>query len=384
MPFLETETHTIHYVVDGLATGPTLVLSNSLGADLSMWDWLVPELKTTCRILRYDTRGHGRSSVPAGPYSLDQLGEDVIRLLDALSIDTAFFCGLSLGGLTGQWLGINHPTRFPKLVLCNTAARIGTVVGWSERIEAVQKTGLQAMAPAIVNRWLTDAYREANPALVDSLTAMISRTDPQGYSACCAALRDADLRETILQISVPTLVITGRMDPVTTVADGQYIAEQIPDSLVRILPSAHLSAIETVDAFAHTVLNFLSVSERNRYTLGMTTRRSVLGDAHVDRSIDNTTAFNADFQAFITRYAWGDIWTRPGLPRQSRSLITLAMLIALNRETEFKMHVRAALSNGVTIDELKEVIMQSALYCGLPAANAAFQAAQDVLNEKTA
>jgi 3-oxoadipate enol-lactonase/4-carboxymuconolactone decarboxylase len=381
MPFITTDTHSIHYQVDGLATGPTLLLSNSLGSDLTMWDWLIPHLQPHLTILRYDTRGHGKSAVPDGPYTLDQLGGDVITLLDALNIEKAHFCGISLGGLTGQWLGINYPDRLLKLVVSNTAARLGTVAGWNERIDTVQQTGLTSMDPAIVNRWLTEAYQTANPAIVARLVTMIGQTSPQGYTACCAALRDADLRETIRRIEVPTLVIAGSADPVTTVADGQFLAEQIPTSLLRILPASHLSAVEAADAFAGTLLDFLHVPEPDSYETGMTTRRAVLGDAHVDRSIANMTPFNGDFQDFITRYAWGDIWTRPGLPRHSRSLITLAMLIALNRETEFKMHVRAAFNNGVTVDELKEVIMQSALYCGLPAANAAFQAAQDVVNE---
>jgi 3-oxoadipate enol-lactonase/4-carboxymuconolactone decarboxylase len=384
MPFVRTDTHTLHYQFDGLATGPTLLFSNSLGSDLSMWDWLIPQLKNKFRILRYDTRGHGKSAVPDGPYTLDQLGGDVITLLDALKINTVYFCGLSLGGLTGQWLAINHADRLLKLVVSNTAARIGTVANWNERIDTVLETGLRAMAPPIVNRWLTEAYQSANPTVAEALVAMIGQTSPQGYASCCAALRDADLQPLISQIRVPTLVIAGRADPVTTVADGQFMAEQIPDALLRMLPAAHLSAIEAADAFAAALIAFLPEPEWARYAQGMQTRRAVLGDAHVDRANAQTTLFTVDFQDFITRYAWGDIWTRPGLPRHSRSLITLAMLIALNRETEFKMHVRAAFNNGVTVNELKEVIMQSALYCGLPAANAAFQAAQEIINELAA
>jgi 3-oxoadipate enol-lactonase / 4-carboxymuconolactone decarboxylase len=383
---------TLHYQLDGLADKPVLMLSNSLGSDLSMWDWLLPKLLPHFRILRYDTRGHGQSVVTPEPYTLEQLGTDVIDLLDAFQIDKAYFCGLSLGGLTGQWLGIYHPDRLHKLVVCNTAARVGTVDGWNERIEAVRQTGVVAMAPAILSRWITDGYKQTHPDVEHKLLAMIRRSPAEGYAACCAALRDADLRDQINQITLPTLVITGQYDPVTTVADGQFIGQEVPNALLVQLRSAHLSAVEAVDAFADVLLSFLNVpgmdvpgmdvSATDLFAIGMATRRSVLGDAHVDRANVNTTEFNADFQEFITRYAWGDIWTRPGLSRHSRSLITLAMLIALNRETEFIMHVRAAFNNGVTIDELREVIMQSALYCGLPAANAAFHAAQTVLNEQ--
>ncbi len=368
----------IHYELDGNPNSPTLIFSNSLGSDLTMWDWVLPKLKDQFQILRYDTRGHGQSEVLPGPYTLDQLGQDVIDLLNALHIEKVYFCGLSLGGLTGQWLGIHHPNRLLKLVVCNTAARIGTVEGWNERIAAVQKTGVADMASNILNRWLTADYCQANPDVEQTLLAMISRSPSDGYAACCAALRDADLRDQIDQIPIPTLVITGQADPVTTVADGQFIAQEVPDSVLRQLQAMHLSAVEAADAFADALLSFLNPPIANVYSIGTTTRRAVLGDAHVDRAVANTTDFTADFQSFITRYAWGEIWTRPGLSRHSRSLITLSMLIALNREAEFKMHVRAAFNNGVTMDEIKEIIMHSALYCGLPAANTAFHWMSDM------
>lgn len=373
---------TIHYQLDGMPGKPVLVFSNSLGSDLSMWDWVLPTLRPHFRILRYDTRGHGQSAVSAGPYTIEQLGMDVIGLLDTLQIDKAYFCGLSLGGLTGQWLGIHQADRFHKLVVCNTAARIGSIDGWNERIESVGQTGVAAMAPTILSRWLTNAYRQANPDVEQTLLTMISRSPSEGYAACCAALRDADLRDQIHKIAIPTLVITGQYDPVTTVADGQFIGQEVSNALLVQLRASHLSAIEAADAFVDALLRFLSPVETDILEAGVVMRRAVLGNTHVDRAMANATDFNADFQQFITRYAWGDIWTRPGLPRHSRSLITLAMLIALNREAEFMMHVRAAFNNGVTIDEIKEVIMHSALYCGLPAANAAFHAAQRVVNEQ--
>ena len=209
----------------------------------------------------------------------------------------------------------------------------------------------------------------------------------QGYAACCMAIRDADFRDELPRITAPTLIIAGTHDPVTTVADGQFMQQAIPDAQLVELPAAHLSAVELADRFRpypeHLSGRTYFAEDQTKqavYESGMAVRRAVLGDAHVDRAMAGTTDFTADFQDFITRYAWGEIWTRPGLSRHSRSLITMGMLIALNRETEFKMHVRAALNNGVTMDEIKEVIMHSALYCGLPAANAAFHAASDVLN----
>ncbi len=341
------------------------------------------ELSPAIRVLRYDTRGHGQSPA-SGPVTIADLGGDVLALLDDLSIPKAYICGLSMGGLIAQWLAIHHPERIGKLILSNTAAKIGTLESWNERIETVNQQGVSAIAEAALDRWLTPDFREHNPAVRDHWVERFRATDNQGYAACCLAIRDADFREALPRITAPTLIITGTHDPVTTVTDGQFMQQAIPDAQLVELPAAHLSAVEAADAFARALNAFLAEPElppnQTTYEAGMAVRRAVLGDAHVDRATAGTTDFTADFQDFITRYAWGEIWTRPGLSRHSRSLITLGMLIALNRETEFRMHVRAALTNGVTLDEIKEVIMHSALYCGLPAANAAFHAASEVLN----
>lgn len=374
----------MHYRLDGPEAGAVVLFSNSLGADLTMWDAVVNELNPALRVLRYDTRGHGQSPASAGPVSMAELGLDVLGLLDELSIPKVHFCGLSMGGLIGQWLAVNHPERIDRLILSNTAAKIGTPDTWNERIDTVNERGVSAIAEAALDRWLTPAFREQHPAVRNHWVSRFNATTKSGYTACCAAIREADFQEAIRRITAPTLIITGTYDPVTTVADGKFMQEAIPNAQLIELPAAHLSAVEVADAFARTLNTFLFDSEpltnQGIYEAGMAVRRAVLGDAHVDRASAGITDFNADFQDFITRYAWGEIWARPGLSRHSRSLITMGMLIALNRETEFKMHVRAALNNGVTMDELKEVIMHSALYCGLPAANAAFHAASDVFN----
>jgi 3-oxoadipate enol-lactonase/4-carboxymuconolactone decarboxylase len=384
----------MHYQLDGLEQGPVVLFSNSLGADLTMWDAVADKMLTHFRILRYDTRGHGKTPTSFGPVSIDDLGQDVIGLLDALKISKAHFCGLSMGGLIGQWLAIHHPERIGKLVLCNTAAKIGVPATWNERIETVNQQGLSTIAGAVMNRWLTTEFQQANPAILTRLLAMFRANTDEGHVACCAVIRDTDLRNDIHRITAPTLIIVGTHDPVTTVADGQFMQKEITNAQLVELPAAHLSVVEVADVFAQALQGFLAepvadqkstswmVPDRATYDAGMTVRREVLGSDHVDRANAGITEFNADFQDFITRYAWGEIWTRPGLSRHSRSLITLGMLIALNRETEFKMHVRAAFNNGVTVDEIKEVIMHSALYCGLPAANAAFHIASDILNEQ--
>lgn len=379
----------MHYQLDGLEQGPVVLFSNSLGSDLTMWDEVVVRLQPQVRILRYDTRGHGQTPASPSPVSIDDLGRDVIGLLNALNIQTIYFCGLSMGGLIGQWLAIHYPERISKLILCNTAAKIGTPSMWNERMETVSQQGVSVIAEAVLERWLTPEFRRANPATLTRLLAMFRANTDAGYIACCAAIRNTDLRHDIHRITAPTLIIVGTYDPVTTVADGQFMEKEIPNARLHELPAAHLSAVEAADTFAPILSAFLTQSTQEKtssefdtYDRGMALRRAILGDAHVDRANAETTEFNADFQEFITRYAWGEIWTRPGLSRHSRSLITLGMLIALNREAEFKMHVRAAFNNGVTVDEIKEVIMHSALYCGLPAANAAFHIASDILNEQ--
>ncbi|KAB7727624.1 3-oxoadipate enol-lactonase [Rudanella paleaurantiibacter] len=376
----------LNYKLSGTPNSPVLIFSNSLGSEMSMWDELLPYLLPYFRVLQYDTRGHGGSyqpttlpgdGSPGDAYTIAQLGEDVISLMDELGIEQAYFCGLSMGGLTGQWLGIHRPDRIKKLVISNTGAKIGNDERWNGRIATITEHGMAAIVDDTMERWFTPLFRADNTSRVAQMRAMFLRSPVPGYAACCAAIRDADFRQDLNRVSVETLVITGDEDPVTNVEQAQFLQANIQSANLVVLPARHLASTELPRQYAQILINFL-VGD-TRYEQGMHVRRTVLGDAHVDRANSQTTEFTADFQDFITRYAWGEIWTRPGLPKHSRSLITLAMLIALNRKAEFQMHVRAAIHNGVSPDEIKEVIMQSALYCGLPAANEAFHAAQEVL-----
>jgi len=369
---------TLYHTLEGTPNSPVLVFSNSLGSDHRMWDELLPHLLPYFRVLRYDTRGHGQSPAPAGPYTIDQLGQDVIDLLDQLGIDQAYFCGLSMGGLIGQWLGVNRPDRIRKLVLSNTGAKIGDNDRWNGRIATITERGLETIVDETMERWFTDAFRTNRPERVAETRAMFVGSHRAGYAACCAAIRDADFRKQLDRIPVETLVITGEEDPVTNVEQAEFLVSHIPSARLNLLPTRHLASTELPQEYAQLLIDFF-VGE-STFDRGMHVRRTVLGEAHVDRANERINDFNSDFQQFITHYAWGEIWTRPGLSKPSRSLITLAMLIALNRKAEFKMHVRAALHNGVSVEEIKEVILQSALYCGLPAANEAFQAAQEVID----
>jgi 3-oxoadipate enol-lactonase len=258
MPIIKSGKARIHYALEGQSGAPALVLSNSLGTNYSMWDPQLPELRKKLRILRYDTRGHGQSSLTPGPYSIEQLGRDVIALLDALDLDRVHFCGLSMGGMIGMWLGANAPERLNKLVLCNTAAKIGTSEVWNARIEAVRKNGMKSVASAVVERWFSPAFREKPPATVSSTLKMLEAANPEGYAACCAAIRDFDFREQLSRIRVLTLVIAGAHDPSTPPADGRFLADQIQGAQYAELDAAHLSNIEAQDRFNNEVAKFLN------------------------------------------------------------------------------------------------------------------------------
>lgn len=257
MPTIESDGARIHYRFDGTERGPVVVLSSSLGTNLSMWDAQVPALAARFRVLRYDTRGHGQSSVAPGPYSMTQLGRDVVRMLDELEIERAHFCGLSMGGMIGMWLGVYAAPRIAQLVLCNTAAKIGTPEIWNARIEAVRQGGMTAIADSIIQRWFTLAFIARAPDAIERTRQMILATPPEGYVANCAAIRDMDQRETIFRITAPTLVITGAKDPVTTLSDARYIVERIAGAQYVELEAAHLSNIEAAERFTQGLGQFL-------------------------------------------------------------------------------------------------------------------------------
>ncbi|MEJ8574584.1 3-oxoadipate enol-lactonase [Microbaculum marinum] len=257
MPYTRSGETTIHYEVTGNPLKPWLVLSNSLGTDIGFWDDQVGVLESDFRILRYDTRGHGGSGAPEGDYTFEQLGGDVLAVMDAAGADTARFCGLSMGGTTGLWLAINAPQRFEQLVLCNTGAKIGDASVWQPRIDAVKSDGIAPIVEGVVERWFTEGFRQAEPKTVDRIRAMILRTSPAGYAGCCAALRDTDLRAGMQAIRLPTLVVAGAHDPATPPALSEEIRAAIPGSRMVTLPAAHLSNIEARAEFNDAVSDFL-------------------------------------------------------------------------------------------------------------------------------
>lgn len=258
MPFAQLSNARIHYELSGSPDAPVLVLSHSLGVNLAMWNPQLPAFSKHFRVLRYDTRGHGASSVPLGDYSIAMLGEDLLELLDALKINQAHFCGLSMGGMIGMWLGANASHRFGKIVLSNTAVKIGTPETWAARIAAVRSKGMCAVAPSIIERWFTYQFRADSPDVVAEIQRIIETGSPQGYIACCAAIRDMDFTEGISAVRLPVLVISGIHDPGTTPAAGRFIVDHIPGAQYAERNASHLSNVEDSQPFTAGVLRFLT------------------------------------------------------------------------------------------------------------------------------
>jgi 3-oxoadipate enol-lactonase len=257
MPLLSIRDAQIHYELSGPQHAPPLIFSNSLGTDLTMWDPQETTLSREFRILRYDGRGQGTSSATVGPYGIAQLADDFIQLIDRLHLPAVHFCGLSMGGMVGMSIASRAPDRLQKLVLCNTAPKIGTQETWNGRINAVRTGGMAAVVESVLERWFTQEFRKQVPSAIEVTRQMLLRSPVEGYLACCAAVRDMDARDSIANIRVPTLIIGGTHDPVTPPQDGRYMLGKIGGALYKELPAAHLSNIEAAEAFTMEVTRFL-------------------------------------------------------------------------------------------------------------------------------
>jgi 3-oxoadipate enol-lactonase/4-carboxymuconolactone decarboxylase len=341
-------------------------------------------------VLRYDMRGHGLTDCPAAMAAgstIAELAGDAEALLAALKIERVYFCGLSIGGMVGQQLAAQAPERVAALMLCDTASRIGPPSAWQDRIAAVRAGGLAAIADAVLARWFTPRFLAERREDAAGYGNMLTRTPADGYIGCCAAIRDADLRAADAAIRCPTLVIVGDQDAATPPGLARELAAAIAGArLATIADAGHIPTVEQPDRLNQLLAEFLAEvaspgDESGLYERGMAVRTAVLGAAHVERSTRRATEFDRDFQAFITRHAWGEVWTRPGLTRKTRSMLTIAMLAALGHENELKLHIRATANTGVTPAEVKEILLQTAVYAGVPAANSAFQHARSVYEE---
>jgi 3-oxoadipate enol-lactonase / 4-carboxymuconolactone decarboxylase len=385
LPFATIHNARMFYRLQGNAGRPVLILSHSISTDHAMWELQVANLLPHFQILRYDTRGHGASEATAGEYSIETLGKDILALADSLQISQFAFCGLSLGGAIGQWVAAHAPERVTHLVLANTSPQFVPRTNWETRIAAVLKGGMSAVVDVAMQRFFSpDTLAKQNPQ-VASIRSVFLGTDPIGYLGCCAALRDLNHIELLRQIKSPALVISGERDVATPWSGhGEILAQKIPGAKALHLPAAHLSNLERPYSFTTALLEFLLPEPKvktDSLQAGFEVRRSVLGDAHVDKAIAATTEFTREFQELITRFAWGTIWSRPQLDQRTRRLLVLAITASLGRWEEFALHVRAGLANDLEGCDLKEVLLQIAVYAGVPAANTGFQIAAELIKK---
>ncbi|MGW0775513.1 bifunctional 3-oxoadipate enol-lactonase/4-carboxymuconolactone decarboxylase PcaDC [Streptomyces sp. NPDC054802] len=419
----ETPPNTLQYRVDGPEDAPVLILGPSLGTTWHMWDRQIAELSGRWRVVRYDLPGHG--GAPAHPAtSVGELAERLLATLDQLGVQRFGYAGCSIGGAVGIELALRHPHRVATLALVAASPRFGTADEFRQRGVVVRTNGLDPMAHSAPERWFTAAFAAAQPAIVEWAVQMVRTTDPGCYIAACEALAAFDARAELARIGAPTLVVVGSEDQVTGPAEARTLVAGIPDARLALVPGAsHLAPVEqpaaVTDLLAHhfatawhdtlaavpvpaapvTSAPVAPVAEiappapeqphatgsgrPDPYQAGMKVRREVLGDAHVDALMADGDDFTGDFQELITRYAWGEVWTREGLDRRTRSCVTLAALVAGGHLEELAVHTRAALRNGLTPVEIREVLIHTALYCGVPAANAAFRVAQSVIQQET-
>jgi 3-oxoadipate enol-lactonase / 4-carboxymuconolactone decarboxylase len=388
VPFSTIENRRLFYRLEGREDAPVLVLSHSIGADHGMWDLQMPDLISHFRVLRYDTRGHGASDAPNGDYSVEELAREVIGLADGLAISQFAFCGLSLGGAIGQWIAIHAADRLTRLVLANTSPQFGPRANWDARRKTVLDGGMAAVIDLVMQRFFSSETLSRGDVHAAGVRSVILGTKPIGYAGCCSALRDADHTQLLKEIRVPTLVIAGDRDVATPWSGhSEILAREIPNAQAVRLPAAHLSNIERPRSFTAALFSFLlpqadakSLPQSDPIQAGLEVRRAVLGPEHVDRAIAATTEFNRDFQELITRYAWGTVWTRPGLSRRTRRLLVLSTMAALGRWEEFRLHLSAGLMHELEPCDLKEVLLQVAVYAGVPAANTGFHIAAEIMS----
>ncbi|MEU1105762.1 4-carboxymuconolactone decarboxylase [Streptomyces tibetensis] len=429
----ETPPNTLQYRFDGPEDAPVLILGPSLGTTWHMWDRQIPELTKQWRVFRFDLPGHGGApAYPAG--SVGDITTRLLATLEGLGVQRFGYAGCALGGAVGIELALRHPERLASLALIAASPRFGTADEFRQRGVIVRTNGLDPIARTAPERWFTGGFAAAQPAITEWAVQMVRTTDPGCYIASCEALASFDVRSELGRVGVPTLVLVGSDDQVTGPAEARTLVAGIPDARLAVVPGAsHLVPVEQPAAVTDLLVRHFSTAWQpayetstgqsvlpqaalkpvlspappqppqtgpvaeiapvavppqvqgrpDPYDAGIKVRREVLGDAHVDRALAQADDFSGDFQELVTRYAWGEIWDRPGLDRRTRSCVTLTALVAGGHLDELAFHTRAALRNGLTPGEIKEVLLQAAVYCGVPAANSAFKVAQKVIREET-
>nr|WP_236246176.1 alpha/beta fold hydrolase [Streptomyces sp. CC210A] len=414
----------MQYRSDGPEDAPVLVLGPSLGTTWHMWDRQMPGLTARWRVIRFDLPGHGGATAEPA-CSVAELADRLLATLDGLGVQRFGYAGTALGGAVGADLALRAPHRLAALALIAASPRFGTADEHRQRGVAVRAGGLEPLAVNAPERWFTPGFAAAQPAIVDWAVQMVRTTDPGCYAAACEALAAFDVRADLGRIGVPTLVLVGSEDRVAGPAEARTLVAGIPDARLALVPGAsHLAPVEQPAAVTDLLVRHFSGAWQDTlatlpappqppappftpgpapapavaahtsgsapgaaadpYETGLRTRREVLGDAYVDGLLDAADDVTRDFQTLATRYAWGEVWTRDGLDRRTRSCVTLAALAARGHTDELAAHTRAALRNGLTPAEIREVLLHTAVYCGLPAANTAFRVAQQVIREETA
>ena len=411
--------NSLQHRIEGPDDAPVLVLGPGLGTTWHMWDRQIPELTRHWRVLRYDLPGHGGS--PAHPAdSTEALAARLLTTLDGLGIERFGYVGCSLGGAIGVQLALAAPHRLTTLALVSSSPRYGSPDAWRQRGVVVRTKGLDSLARSTPERWFTPGFAEAQPAIVEWAVQMVRTTDPGCYIAACEAFAAFDARESLGGVGVPTLVVTGAEDDTTPPNEARALVAGIPDARLAMVPGAsHLAPVEQPAAVTDLIIRHATTTwqesaagppppspviapapqqpsavaelesgvfaapDRDLYAAGTKVRREVLGDALVDQVGAEVDGFTADFEDFATRYAWGDLWSRRGMDRRTRSVVTLTALAARGHLEELAVHTRAALRNGLTPDEIKEVLLHTGVYCGIPAARSAFGVAQRVIREET-
>jgi len=355
-----------------------VLLSNSLGTSFEMWDEQLPALSQRFRVLRYDHRGHGKSPTPDGSWSIETLGTDVLALLDHYDLARVNVVGLSLGAMVGMWLASHHGERVDRLVLCCTAPWLPSEEFLS-RAAQVRAAGTASLTQAILERWFTPGLRATRPEILQRFAGMLAATSDEGYAKCCEAIAEMDLRPDLARIKAPTLLVFGAGDPGTTPAIGESLRAAIGDAGLVVIPrAAHLANVEQSEAVTNALMTHLCGDLMER---GLAARRSVLGPEYVERAFASATELTRPFQEILTRFAWGEVWSRPAMPVETRRLITIAVLAGAGRRDELELHIRAALAGGLDPELLRETLLQTAVYAGIPAANTAFAIAQRVMSE---
>ena len=361
--------------------GPTIVFANSLGSDQSLWDGVIDQLGRGFNTLTYDLRGHGQSGLSQTDYTVVELADDLIALLDTLELGDIILCGMSVGGMVAQSVAARRPDLLSRIILCNTAAKIGDAERWNARITAVEAHGMESIADTVLQSWFAQSYLAEHPDSIAAHRNMLCRIPAAGYAAACRALRDSDLRAESGSITMPALCIGGSVDQSVPVEQVTTLAESINGARLEIIDNVgHLPALETPDQLAQ-LIELFAASDSSRFDTGMDVRRSVLGSVHVDKAEANKTTFDAAFQNLITEGAWGTVWASHGISQRERSMLTLALLAAMGNFDEIPMHVRATTRTGASARDIQEAFQHVAIYSGVPRANRAFKIAQQTLTE---